>query len=183
VTAKESRRRSVAPGLLAAFGLAGICAALLRGRGRIAPPSVGGHRVGLTDLSLAPTPPRPDAAGPRACQRIGEFWGFPKAALSLSPLIDCEEDRTVRAVPVGGDRRLDTGNRRCHIPPEATSADRGCKKTAVMSLDEPSGGIIVTCDLPSLAAQAVTRAGGWPVPGTSCRQLGIASGSTPVAGP
>jgi len=36
-------RRSAAPGLLAAFGLAGVCAALLRGRGRVAPPSVGGH--------------------------------------------------------------------------------------------------------------------------------------------
>jgi hypothetical protein len=58
----------------------------------------------------------------------------------------------------------------------------GCEKTAVMSWASRLG-IIVTCGLPSLAAQAVTRAGGWPVPGTSWRQVGTASGSTPEAAP
>ena len=33
--------------------------------------------------------------------RIGEFWGNPKTRTFADLLIDCEEDRTPRAVPVG----------------------------------------------------------------------------------
>ena len=33
--------------------------------------------------------------------RIGEFWGNPKTRTFAELLIDCEEDRTLRAVPVG----------------------------------------------------------------------------------
>jgi hypothetical protein len=33
--------------------------------------------------------------------RIGEFWGNPKTRTFADLLIDCEEDRTLRAVPVG----------------------------------------------------------------------------------
>jgi hypothetical protein len=33
--------------------------------------------------------------------RIGEFWGNPKTRTFAELLIDCEEDRMLRAVPVG----------------------------------------------------------------------------------
>jgi hypothetical protein len=33
--------------------------------------------------------------------RIGEFWENPKTRAFAEPLIDCEEDRTPRAVLVG----------------------------------------------------------------------------------
>ena len=33
--------------------------------------------------------------------RIGEFWGYPESPAFAELLIECEEDRTLRAVLVG----------------------------------------------------------------------------------
>jgi hypothetical protein len=33
--------------------------------------------------------------------RIGEFWGYPQSRAFAELLIDCEEDRTLRAVLAG----------------------------------------------------------------------------------
>jgi hypothetical protein len=32
--------------------------------------------------------------------RIGEFWSYPQSRAFAELLIDCEEDRTLRAVPI-----------------------------------------------------------------------------------
>ena len=39
--------------------------------------------------------------------RIGEFWGYPESRAFAEPLIDCEEDRVLRAVLVGMLREAD----------------------------------------------------------------------------
>jgi len=54
------------------------------------------------------TPPRPDAPDLERVKRIGEFWSYPQSRAFAELLINCEENRTLRAVLVGmlreGDR-------------------------------------------------------------------------------
>jgi hypothetical protein len=40
-------------------------------------------------------------------ERIGEFWGYPESRAFAELLIDCEEDRVLRAVLVGMLREAD----------------------------------------------------------------------------
>jgi hypothetical protein len=67
---------------------------------------------------------RPEALGPapraellhvlmlpdfERADRIGEFWGYPQSRAFAELLIDCEEDRTLRALLVGMLRQADRG--------------------------------------------------------------------------
>ena len=40
-------------------------------------------------------------------ERIGEFWGYPESRAVAELLIDCEEDRVLRAVLVGMLREME----------------------------------------------------------------------------
>ena len=62
---------------------------------------------------------------------IGEFWGNPKTRTFAELLIDCEEDRVLRAVLVGMLREADRWRR--HVTAKADASDQpllapGCRQ-------------------------------------------------------
>ena len=64
-------------------------------------PSVPLPRAELLHVLMLPDFERAD--------RIGEFWGYPESRAFAELLIECEEDRTLRAVLVGMLREGDRG--------------------------------------------------------------------------
>jgi hypothetical protein len=76
--------------------------------------------------------------------RIGEFWSYPQSCTFAELLIDCEEDRTLRAVLVG---MLREGSARDESVSKHEFAEAACLKSCPppILLEPPAFGHHPTC--------------------------------------
>jgi hypothetical protein len=72
----------------------GVRRARPRDAGPTRTPPPGAHHAELLHVLMLPDFDRPDL--------IGEFWDYPESGVFAELLIECQEDWTLRAHPVGG---------------------------------------------------------------------------------
>ena len=103
-----------------------------------------GSPVRLVGGGSRRTAPRPQAPDLERAERIGEFWSYPQSRTFAELLIDCEEDRALRAVLVGMLRESDRGVwQQWRAAPQGEPASVGVGVLVKQVLQTERGGVEV----------------------------------------